>query len=99
MADPKLTDAEAAGNAVKIDNVFKAGTGTDFGTSAFNGQSYVSTSFWDLSGSDCEVVYMNYKSLHYTFNPCGKLAVFRNLLGWFFYIYTAFSIVQLVRET
>lgn len=97
--DPKLSDTEAAGNSKKIDDMFKAGTGTDFGVSAFNGQTYASTSFWNLSGSNCETVPMNYKSLHYTFDPCGKLAVFRSLLGWFFYIYTAFSIVQLVRES
>lgn len=70
----------------------------DMGISAFNGQQYVSTSFFNLGGSACQTIPFTFKAMHYTFDPCAKLANFRNMLGWFFYMWTAISIVQLARE-
>lgn len=95
---PKLSDTEVAGSADKIASVFTAGVPSDMGTSAVNNQGYVSTSFWNLSNSSCQTVPMHYKALNYDFDPCTKLETFRNLLGWFFYMFTAFSIAKLLGD-
>lgn len=99
LEDPTLSDKEVGGSVDKIAGVFGSGIVSDMGTGAFSGQQYVSTGFFNLGSSDCQTVPMSYKMLQYTFNPCDQLEVFRNLLGWFFYMYTAFSIVQLARDT
>jgi len=99
IPDPQLTQKEVGGNTEKIAGVFGAGIASDMGTGAFSGQQYVSTGFFNLGSSSCQTVPMVYKALNYTFNPCAKLEIFRNLLGWFFYMYTAFSIVQLARQS
>jgi hypothetical protein len=98
-ADAQLSEKEVGGSVDKIAGVFSTGIASDMGTGAFSGQQYVSTSFFNLSGSTCQTVQMNYKLLQYTFDPCTQLAMFRNLLGWFAYMYTAVSIVQLARQT
>lgn len=96
--DPKLSEEQATGNKSAISGVFTTGIGADMGTGAFNGQGYASTSFWNLSSSSCQTVPMHYKALNYDFDPCTKLELFRNMLGWFFYVFTAFSIVKLAGE-
>lgn len=47
------------------------------------------------SGSTCQTVPMFYKSLHYTFDPCGKLAMFREMFAYMLYILTAYSIYEI----
>ncbi len=47
------------------------------------------------SASACQIVPMHYKSLQYDFNPCGRLAVFKEVFGWFLYLITVIYIYQI----
>lgn len=98
IPDPTLSDDEIGGNVAKINKTFTDGMPADMGISAFDSQQYVSTSFFNLSGSSCQAIPFTFRTMNYQFDPCQKLAPFRNLMGWFFYMWTAISIVQLARE-
>lgn len=45
--------------------------------------------------STCQTVPMNYKKLQYTFDPCSKLATFREMFGYLLYVLTAFAIYEI----
>jgi hypothetical protein len=89
--------AISPGDLSGIDSVFASGTSAM--TSAANGISasnLISTPIIpQSSGSACQTVPMNYKSLHYTFDPCGKLAIFREMFGYLLYILTVYSIYEI----
>lgn len=72
--------------------------GPSFGTSAIDSMSFVDAVDFNPNSTECQGVPMHYKMLNYDFDPCEKLALFRNLFGWFAYVWTAFSIVQIARR-
>lgn len=72
--------------------------GADMKTDQVDYFETVDTSSFIIATESCIGVSMNYKSLNYEFNPCAKLALWRELFGWFCYVWTAFSIISLYRQ-
>ncbi len=80
-----------------IDTVFAAGTSAmSTATGGISASNFLSSAPVPQSaGNDCQTVPMNYKSLHYTFDPCGRLAMFREMFAYLLYIMTVYSIYEI----
>lgn len=92
-----LGAAVPSGDLTGIDAVFSAGT-TAMGTATggISASNFLSSAPVPQSaGTTCQTVPMNYKSLHYTFDPCGRLAMFREMFSYLLYILTVYSIYEI----
>jgi hypothetical protein len=86
-----------AGDDSGLDTVF--GNATSGLTSSINNSSFI-TSFVSLAApSTCQTIPMNYGRLNYTFDPCGKLAAFREMFAFFLYVVTAIGIYQIATRS
>lgn len=75
-----------------MDGIFGSATTAMQGV---NGSSYLSSPVSAPAASTCIPIPMNYKKLTYTFDPCSKLATFKEMFGYLLYIMTAFSIYEI----
>ena len=92
-----LGAAFPVGDLTGIDGVFSAGTtAMSTATGGISASNFLSSAPVPQSaGNACQTVPMNYKSLHYTFDPCGKLAMFREMFAYLLYILTVYSIYEI----
>lgn len=100
----KSIDQTLKGSGISTDIAPNAGTGiqtlynslgSDMKTDQVESFETVDTSSFMIATESCTGVSMNYKALNYEFNPCSKLALWRELFGWFCYVWTAYSIINI----